>query len=129
MLSSHSDSFNKHLVIVAITCLLALAVLAWNLVTLYGHDYAYFLPRLLDNHLFYLANGLSLKEYTASFCAGIFEFANPQSVALSLPQLLSSLLGPVAGVKLTFVISSAAAGLGNIRMRKICQPAPYVGCD
>lgn len=112
MLSSYSDSFKKHLVAVAITCLLALGVLAWNLVTLYGHDYAYFLPRLLDNHLFYLANGLGLKEYTASFCAGIFEFANPQSVALSLPQLMSSLLGPVAGVRLTFVLSSTAAGLG-----------------
>ncbi|MEX0504434.1 hypothetical protein AB3X55_12625 [Alphaproteobacteria bacterium LSUCC0719] len=112
MLSSSSDGYTKHFVAVAITCLLALAVLAWNLVTLYGHDYAYFLPRLLDNHLFYLANGLGLKEYTASFCAGIFEFANPQSVALSLPQLLSSLFGPVAGVKLTFVLSSAAAGLG-----------------
>jgi len=92
--------------------LAALVFLASSLLTLGGHDYAYFLPRMLDNHLYYLANGLGLKEYTASFCAGIFEFANPQSLALSLPQLLASLFGPVAGVQLTFILVSAAAGAG-----------------
>lgn len=106
------DIRRKHLLIVLLVCLLVLAVLAWRLVTLGGHDYAYFLPRLLDNHLYYLANGVGLKEYTASFCAGIFEFANPQSLALSLPQLLASLFGPAAGIQLTFILSSSAAGAG-----------------
>ena len=98
--------------VLVIVCLVALALLARLLVTLGGHDYAYFLPRLLDNHLYYQANGLGIKEYTASFCAGIFEFANPQSLALSLPQLLASLFGPVAGIQLTYIAASAAAGAG-----------------
>ena len=112
MFFSRLDVRQKHLLVVFLTCLVALAVLARMLVTLGGHDYAYFLPRLLDNHLYYLASGLGVKEYTASFCAGIFEFANPQSLALSLPQLLAGLFGPVAGVQLTFILVSAAAGTG-----------------
>lgn len=98
-----------------IACLAGLACLfglAAMLITLSGHDYAYFLPRLYDNHLFYGVNGLAVKEYTASFCAGIFEFANPQSLALSLPQLLSSAFGPLLGMQLTFVLMSAMAGMG-----------------
>lgn len=92
-----------------LACLFGLAAM---LITLSGHDYAYFLPRLHDNHLFYGASGLALKEYSASFCAGIFEFANPQSLALSLPQLLSSVFGPLLGMQFTFVIMSATAGFG-----------------
>lgn len=102
----------KPLWVLVAGCLVTLFVLARLHITLGGHDYAYFLPRLLDNHLYYLANGFGLKEYTASFCAGIFEFANPQSVALSMPQLLASLFGPVIGIQLVFVIASAAAGAG-----------------
>ena len=107
-----TEGSDRRLIVLVMVCLLAVAGLARMLITLEGHDYAYFLPRLLDNHLYYLANGLALKEHTASFCAGIFEFANPQSLALSLPQLLASLLGPEVGIQLTFIIASAASGAG-----------------
>lgn len=112
MFLSRLDKREKNLLLAAAACLVTLGVLARVLVTLSSHDYAYFLPRMLDNHLFYLANGFGIKEYTASFCAGIFEFANPQSVALSLPQLLAGIFGPVTGIQLTFVLVSAAAGAG-----------------
>ena len=100
------------IIIVTLISLMGLIVLSHRLIMLTGHDYAYFLPRLLDNHLFYSANGFSWKEYTASFCAGIFEFANPQSLTLSLPQLLTSLFGPITGIRLTFVIAASASGAG-----------------
>ena len=74
------------MIIVTLISVTTLFFLSHHLIMLTGHDYAYFLPRLLDNHLFYTANGFRWKEYTASFCAGIFEFANPQSLTLSLPQ-------------------------------------------
>ncbi|MGI9249595.1 MAG: hypothetical protein ACR2PR_00110, partial [Pseudohongiellaceae bacterium] len=92
--------------------LLCLALLAGLMIDLTGGDYPYFLPRLFDSHLFYLQNGLAIQEYTASFCAGIFNFANPQSLSLSLPQALSSLFGPVAGMQATYLVSSALAGIG-----------------
>ena len=112
MLSSKISDRDKRLIIVLGLSVLMLAMLARLLITLNGHDYSYFLPRMLDNHLFYAANGLQIKEYTASFCAGIFEFANPQSMALSLPQLLSGLVGLELGIHLTYVIAAAASGLG-----------------
>ena len=105
-------SHNKAVLFVSFVGVAALAYLAHRLVTVGSGDYGYFLPRLLDNHLYYLARGPGVKEYTASFCAGIFEFANPQSLALSLPQLLSGLFGPILGIQLTFILSSAAAGAG-----------------
>ncbi|MGC6519119.1 MAG: hypothetical protein ACON37_03725 [Candidatus Puniceispirillaceae bacterium] len=108
----NSLSLRLTIIIVTLASLTGLFVLSQRLIMLTGHDYAYFLPRLLDNHLFYAANGLAWKEYTASFCAGIFEFANPQSLTLSLPQLLTSLLGPVTGIRLTFVIAASASGAG-----------------
>jgi len=94
------------------TIFLCVFALAASLIDLKGHDYAYFLPRLYDNHLFYLKNGLAIKEYTASFCAGIFEFANPQSLAISLVQFSSALFGPELGLRLSFIFYSLIGGIG-----------------
>jgi len=91
------------------SCLVALAA---SLIDLKGHDYAYFLPRLYDNHLFYLRNGLAIKEYTASFCAGVFEFANPQSLAISIVQFSSALFGPEVGLRISFIFYSLVGGFG-----------------
>ena len=93
--------------------LLCLALLAYAHLDLTGPDYGYFLPKLLDSHIFYLNNGLAIQEYTAGLCAGVFRFANPQSMALALPQALSSLFGPQFGIPATFVVSSALAGVGT----------------
>ena len=93
--------------------LLCLGLLAGALVDLSGHDYGYFLPKMLDTHLFYLRNGLALQEYTAGICAGVFQFANPQSMALALPQGLSYLFGPGFAMPATFVLISALSGGGT----------------
>ena len=43
-----------------------------------GFDLCYFLPRLIDVHLHYLMNGVSLQWWTPSFGGGLPAFPNPQ---------------------------------------------------
>ena len=97
---------------VAAATLACLALLAHTHIDLTGHDYGYFLPKMLDTQAFYLKNGLALQEYTAALCAGVFQFANPQSMALALPQALSFLFGPRFGIQATFLLSSTLAAGG-----------------
>lgn len=59
-----------------------------------------------------ISHGLSLFEYSPSFCAGIFNFTNPNSASLSLTQLLVYLAGPEIGLKALYVIASAMGGAG-----------------
>ncbi|MGI9228945.1 MAG: hypothetical protein ACR2P9_03705 [Gammaproteobacteria bacterium] len=100
-------------IIVAGFALLCLALLGVQLIDLTGHDYALFLPRMLDSHIFYMKNGFGIQDYTASFCAGIFNFANPNSLSVSLPQALSYLFGPVAAIQWTLVVAAMFAGVGT----------------
>ncbi|MGI9251181.1 MAG: hypothetical protein ACR2PR_08285 [Pseudohongiellaceae bacterium] len=99
-------------VIVAGFGLLCLALISRLLIDLTGHDYALFLPRMLDSHLFYLKNGLAIQDYTASFCAGIFNFANPNSLSISLSQAIAYLFGPVFAMQAAFTLSAMLAGVG-----------------
>ncbi|MBU4224953.1 MAG: hypothetical protein KKC71_03945, partial [Chloroflexi bacterium] len=59
-----------------------------------GHDYTYYIPRLLDTHLHYKINGLSIQWYTPSFGGGLPAYPSPQHMQFSLPQLLTPLLNP-----------------------------------
>ncbi|MBC8157786.1 MAG: hypothetical protein H8E94_00480 [Alphaproteobacteria bacterium] len=90
----------------------ALVLMAWIMIDGTGHDFSYFLPKMLDAYLFFKQNGVALQEYTAAYCAGIFVFANPQSSSFSLPQLFMFLVNPVDAVRLTFVLSSVFGGAG-----------------
>ncbi len=98
--------------VVAALGLVCLVVLAWRLIDGTGHDNAYFFPRMLDSYLFLKANGLALQEYTASYCAGMFVFANPNSIALSLLQMLLFAVDPVVAVRVTFVVFSVLGAAG-----------------
>ena len=97
---------------VAAIGLVCLATMAWRLIDGTGGDNMYFLPRMLDSYLFQKVNGLALEEYTASFCAGSFVFANPQSVSLSLAQVVLFALDPVVSIRLTYVVFAALGGVG-----------------
>jgi len=97
---------------VAALGLACLAVLAWHLIDGTGHDYSYFFPRMLDSYLFMKASGLAVQDYTASFCAGIFVFANPQSIALSVPQVLLFAVDPVVAIRLTYILFAVLGGAG-----------------
>ncbi len=59
-----------------------------------GHDYTYYIPRLLDTYLHYKINGLSIQWYTPSFGGGLPAYPSPQHMQFSLPQLLTPVLNP-----------------------------------
>lgn len=70
-----------------------------------GHDYRYFLLRLIDTKLHILVNGLSVQWYTPSFGGGLPAYANPQHVEYSILQMFSLWLNPWAAVLVsTFLI-------------------------
>ena len=77
-----------------------------------GHDYALFLPKLLDGYFWYATNGLlAIPWFTPAFCGGIPVLPDPQSVYYSVPQFLSFMLDPVWSVYLTFL---GFAGIGFV---------------
>lgn len=59
-----------------------------------GHDYRYFISRLIDTHLHYKVNGLAIQWYTPSFGGGIPAYPNPQHIQFALPQLLTWFTDP-----------------------------------
>ena len=66
-----------------------------------GSDYSYFIPRLIDSHLHYLINGLSIQWYTPSFGGGLPAYPNPQNLQFSVPQLLLFVFDPWSTVLLS----------------------------
>jgi hypothetical protein len=78
-----------------------------------GHDYAYFLPHLLDTTIWFKSNGLfQLPWFTPSFCGGWVNFPNPQSLAYSVPSLLGLLMDPLAAVRMTFFLFAWVGAVG-----------------
>ncbi len=59
-----------------------------------GHDYGYFLPRLLDTYLHGHQNGPGVQWYTPSFGGGLPAHPNPQHLQFSIPQLLTAIMDP-----------------------------------
>jgi len=102
----------KMVLLFAAINLICLIFMASQLILLTGHDYGLALTRLLDTHFAMISHGLSLFEYSPSFCGGIFNFANPNSGSLSLTQLLVYIAGPEIGIKALYVIASAIGGVG-----------------
>jgi hypothetical protein len=71
-----------------------------------GHDYRYFIIRLIDTKLHLLLNGPSIQWYTPSFGGGLPAYPNPQHIQYSIVQLLSLAMNPWAAVQAsTFIVS------------------------
>lgn len=66
-----------------------------------GLDYDYFLPWLLSGYYWFLQNGLEIPWFTPALCAGIPQFANPQSLYYSLPQVLTFITDPITAIRIT----------------------------
>src|SRR6476619_2123806 len=66
-----------------------------------GHDYRYFISRLIDTNLHIQRNGLSIQWYTPSFGGGLPAFPNPQHLEYSIVQLFSFLINPWSAILLT----------------------------
>lgn len=71
-----------------------------------GHDYSYFIPRMLDNYLHQKINGLEIQWYTPSFGGGIPAYPNPQDIQYSLPDFLMFAVNPWTALMLSLAIYS-----------------------
>ena len=72
-----------------------------------GHDYGFFLPRMLDTHLHYKVDGPGIQWYTAIFGAGTPAYPNPQYIQYSLPQFMMFLVNPWTALMLSLAAYSA----------------------
>lgn len=68
-----------------------------------GHDYGFFIPRMLDTHLHHKINGLGIQWYTPNFAAGTPAYPNPQYVQYSLPQFLMFVVNPWTALMLSLI--------------------------
>ncbi len=99
---------------------LVLACGAWSVLPLLpgpggelGHDYAYFLPRLLAGDYFFARNGpFALPWFSPAFGAGLPFYAHPASSYVSLPQWLSFLVDPLRALQLAYVATLVAGFAG-----------------
>ncbi len=80
--------------------LIIILVMHWDY-PFVGHDYAYFIPHLIDTALHIRINGLTIQWYTPSFGGGLPAFPNPQHAEYSIVQLLSLWLDPWSAVLLS----------------------------
>lgn len=80
-----------------------------------GHDYFYFFPKLLDGKWHFMRQGIAMFYYTPHMCGGFPEFANPQSMYYSLPQLLALFLDLWLAARLTMITSMLIAYVGWYR--------------
>ena len=88
-------------------CVVSVILLLMNLdYPFVGHDYRYFIPRLLDTDLHIRLNGLSVQWYTPSFGGGLPAYPNPQHLEYSLVQGLSFFINPWLAILLTTGIVS-----------------------
>ncbi len=68
-----------------------------------GHDYEYFIPRLLDTHQYQLLNGFSAQWFTPGFGAGLPAFPNPQHLQYTLPQILLFIVPPLLSIQISLL--------------------------
>ena len=59
-----------------------------------GHDYRYFLTRLVDNYLHFKVNGLTIQWFSPRFGGGLPAYHNPQQLHFSLIQFLTLFFSP-----------------------------------
>ena len=85
-----------------------------------GHDYAYFLPALLDGYYWQLNNGLLTPEwFTPAFCGGLPAFFNPINLYYSLPQWLTYFVDPLTASYLTLLAFAALGFAGFYLLLRI----------
>jgi hypothetical protein len=69
-----------------------------------GHDYALFVPRLIDTYLHTKVNGLAIQWFTPSFGGGIPVYPNPQDLQLTITQFLTWLVDPWVAIMISAAI-------------------------
>jgi len=77
-----------------------------------GHDYGYFIPRMIDTYLHQKVNGLAIQWYTANFGAGTPSYPNPQYLQYSLPQFSMLVINPWLSLMLSLVTYAVLGFVG-----------------
>ena len=71
-----------------------------------GHDYAYFVPHLMDTGIHMRLHGLSIQWYTPGFGGGLPAYPNPQHMEYSIVQFISLLTDPWTAVLISTALIS-----------------------
>jgi len=78
-----------------------------------GHDYAFYLPALLDGYFWYAKNRLlSVPWFTPSFCGGSLNYININNGFYTVPQFITFFTGPLTAIRLTFLFFAASGFYG-----------------
>jgi len=97
-------------------CLLFIYVQLQPIKGLIGHDYNHQFARFLIGAAHFSQNLLDVPHYTASLCAGIPFFADPQSAYYSLPQFFTFFLDPLLASTLTVLIFYVLGYWGTLKL-------------
>ncbi len=97
-----------------------------------GHDYAAFLPWLLEGYYWSLANSWwRIPYFTPAFCGGVPFFGEPQSPYYSLPQLLTFWMPPLSAVWGSQLLLAALGLVGTYLLLRrafvVSEPAAWLG--
>ncbi len=101
--------------VIALLLALLFAVTGYNLFAAesLGHDYTYFLPRLVYGYFWLQENGMFVVPwFTPAFCGGLPFYADPQVMYYSLPQVLTALFGPILGLQISYILFGAVGAGG-----------------
>jgi hypothetical protein len=89
------------------SCIILIIILIMNRdYPFVGHDYAYFIPHLLDTGLHIRVNGFTIQWYTPSFGGGLPGFPNPQHMEYSIVQLIALFTTPWTAILISTAIIS-----------------------
>lgn len=80
---------------------------------LVGHDYAFFLPEVLDGYLHFWLNGIGIQWYTSSFGGGIPAYPNPENTLYSSWTVLTALVKPFHAVLLSAAFFICLGGIAT----------------
>ena len=78
-----------------------------------GHDYALHMPNLLAGYFWFQQNGLlEVPWFSPAQCAGVPFLSDLNVAYYSLPQWATFAVGPVGGIRLTFVLFAVLGAAG-----------------
>jgi hypothetical protein len=83
-----------------------------------GHDFRYFIPRLVDTDLHLRLNGPAIQWYTPTFGGGLPAFPNPQHLQYSLIQAMTLVVDPWRAVLVTTAVVAVAGYLALYRVAR-----------
>lgn len=117
-----TDSFSIAHIVFFLTAWIASSIVLIILLNaggdIIGYDYSYFLPRLFSAQMFHRIEGWGIPRYTAAVCGGIPLYADPQSVWLSIPQILSLQMDCWRAIEISGLLLLLLGGIGQLLLSR-----------